>query len=337
MKLIGEQVKHLRERQKELGSLQAEYQQYVAEREKTSIDDVGCPMVGDFSDDMLAARSVAEANRSDILLRNSEYILKRNLDRIDIGTGFYVIVKGRGKKRRFILTDDYSPSLSLQTVSKDTDFGQAVVGKTAGDEVTYTVQANGRTMTAYIDSIDQDMSHYDTFIREKGMSQRMSKSAIQELRELKVSNPEEYQKRHAITLSQRVLIQEELLKIPAQSKDYSDVRRRNFYEKLLELPIAEKPIDDSVGIGSLVTILLTDENGNTQEEKFEMINRAVSTELAAHYVERISPLGSVLYGLNEGDTFELRRNHLPRLQGMVTRVYNYHDNRQVKMKQKEFA
>ena len=51
-----------------------------------------------------------------------------------------------------------------------------------------------------------------------------------------------------------------------------------------------------------------------------------------HYVERISPLGSVLYGLSEGDTFELRRNHLPRLQGMVTGVYNSLDKRLIKTK-----
>lgn len=333
MKLIGEQVKYLRERRRELLSKQEEYKAYVASREKTNIDDIGCPMVGDFNDDMIAAHSLADANRSENILRNSDFVLQRNFDMIDIGTGFYVILNGRKKqKRRFVLIDEFSPSISLQTVSKDTDLGQAIVGKKAGDEVTYTVKANGRTMTTFIDSIDQDMSHYDCFLREDTTTKRMSKTAKRQLRELKENNPEEYEQRHTITRNQALLLQAELIKIPTNSKEYSDVRRRSFYQKLLETPLAEIPKDNRIGIGSNVKILLTDENGNTVEQSFEMINRAVSTELAAHYVERISPLGSAIYGLKEGDTFEVRRNHLPRLHGIVVSVYNNHAKQLVRTK-----
>ncbi len=323
MKLIGEQVKYLRERRKELLGRLDEYQSYVKSRERTSVDDIGCPMIGDFNDDMHAARSLAEQNEVNTVLSRGRIVLKRDYQRIDIGTGFYLSFSGkRDKIRRLILTDSSSPSLSLQTVSLDTDLGQVVLGKKAGEEVTYQVRANGRMVHATIQGIDEEPSHYERFIREVPTTKRMSQLAKSKLKELKENDLEEYQSWHQLTKSQMLLVHDELAKISIDSKDYSDIRMRSFYESLLDGDTAEVVDDNSIGIGSIVTLELIDEMGNTIQKTFEMINRAVSSELESDYVERISPLGIQIYGLKPTDTFEVRRNHLPRLHGKIVSVYN---------------
>ena len=85
-------------------------------------------------------------------------------------------------------------------------------------------------------------------------------------------------------------------------------------------PIAELPDDDSIGIGSLVSLTLIDQQGNVTSQNLEIVNRAVSTELESHYVERISPLGHVIYGLHPKDTFILRRKHQPSIAGIIDSV-----------------
>ena len=323
MKLTGEQVKYLRERRKELLGRYDEYHSYVKNRERTSVDDVGCPMVGDFNDDMNAARILAEGNEVNTALRRGRIILDRDYQRIDIGTGFYLYFPGRKDKvRRLLMIDSSSPSLSLQTVSKDTDLGQVILGKQAGEEISYRVRANGRMVHATIQEIDEDSSHYERFIREVPTTKRMSQLAKNKLKELKENNIEEYQCWHQLTRSQKTLVQEELAKICNDSKDYSDIRMRSFYEKLLEGETAIAVEGDSIGVGSIVTLQLVDDAGNIIEKTFEMINRAVSSELESDYVERISPLGIQIYGLKPSDTFEVRRNHLPRLHGKILSVYN---------------
>lgn len=323
MKLVGEQVKYLRERKRELLDRYDEYQSYVKNRERTSIDDVGCPMVGDFNDDMNVARVLAEENKVNTALSRGKIILKRDYQRIDIGTGFYLCFpERRGKVRRLLLVDSSSPALSLQTVSKDSDLGQVVLGKRPGEEVSYRVRANGRMIHAIIQEIDEDYSHYERFIREVPTTKRMSQLAKSKLKELKETDLEEYQQWYQLTRSQAALVQEELKKIRIDSKDYSDIRMKSFYEKLLEKETVSMVEGDSIGVGSIVTLQLVDDAGNIIERTFEMINRAVSSELESDYVERISPLGIQIYGLKPSETFEVRRNHLPRLHGKILSVYN---------------
>lgn len=323
MKLVAEQVKYLRDQRKKLIQKQKEYQDYISSRERTSFEEFGCPMVGDFSDDMNVSRSLAEVGKIDSLLRNGEIVWDRNFDEIDIGTGFFIQSMGRHHKlRRFVLTDSYSPSLFLQTVSIDSDLGKNVRGKKTGDVIRYRVDKTGRVVTATIEAIDTDKGHYEHFLKEDSISKRMCQGAREELHYLKGNDLTGYQSRHQLTDSQRELIMEELFKIPSGSNHYSDVRRRSYFQRLLNSEVAATPTDDSIGIGSLVTVQLEDENGDIEKKSFEVINQAVSTELVSDYVERISPLGHTLFGLKPTDEFFIRRNHLPRLRGVVEAVEN---------------
>lgn len=79
--------------------------------------------------------------------------------------------------------------------------------------------------------------------------------------------------------------------------------RLGIVNKLLsEAKIAQPPVDNTVGIGSKVSIV-TFENGNIQNRRVEVINHAVSTELNTDYVEAISWLGEQIMGLQENQCF----------------------------------
>ncbi len=56
--------------------------------------------------------------------------------------------------------------------------------------------------------------------------------------------------------------------------------------------------------------------------RFEMINSAVSTELDRNYIERISNLGSKLYGLSENDEFIVRIGNSNFISGIVFDIEN---------------
>ena len=60
--------------------------------------------------------------------------------------------------------------------------------------------------------------------------------------------------------------------------------------------------------GEKVTIAISRDGEELQTRTYEMINEAVSDEVESEYLERISPLGSKVYGLKVGDTFTIREN-----------------------------
>ena len=67
-----------------------------------------------------------------------------------------------------------------------------------------------------------------------------------------------------------------------------------------------------------------------KEMSFELVNRAVSTEIEGEYVERISPLGEAIYGLRVGEQFSVKRSHKPNLKGVITQVENVDKKERVK-------
>ena len=76
--------------------------------------------------------------------------------------------------------------------------------------------------------------------------------------------------------------------------------------------------------------MLKEEGQDPTFHQVEFINQAVSTETDGMYVERISPLGAALYGLESEETFEVKRKHLPSIKGMVTRVINAEEKRRAR-------
>lgn len=60
--------------------------------------------------------------------------------------------------------------------------------------------------------------------------------------------------------------------------------------------------DNKIGIGSKVSIM-TFENGEVQNRRVEIINKAVSTELNTDYIEALSPLGQAILNADKNDKF----------------------------------
>lgn len=63
---------------------------------------------------------------------------------------------------------------------------------------------------------------------------------------------------------------------------------------------------DTIGIGSSVSLKLKNDTDTYVIENVEMINHALSTEFNELYLERISSIGNVVYGLKVGDKFKVR-------------------------------
>ncbi len=318
MKLVAEQVKLLRKKREELLKSKREYSKYLSEsRERDSIDGT-TPFYADYLEGQNYQRTMKELHRIEDILSSAELVIDRNFDSIEVGTAFYAQFDGDDEKERITLVEsDASMGHDFHLVSLDSDFGKAIQGHTDGDYITYTVKATGRKIGVSIDSIDRMKNHYDHYIREVSGPSRMSKVVKSELRELKQANPEEYKRRHGVSYSQIELAEEEL-------KRESDLTptRKAFLNRIIHSTPEALPTDGSIGIGSHVQVLLTDEAGRTTIKDFEMINRAVSYELDDHYVERITPLGNAIYGLRANDTFTVSRNHKPNLQGVVLMVQN---------------
>ena len=93
--------------------------------------------------------------------------------------------------------------------------------------------------------------------------------------------------------------------------------RIGMIDKLLKtLVIATPPRDNTIGVGSKVTITMF-MNGEVQSKRVEVINHAVSYELNTDYVEAISPLGVKIMGLSNGEKFTYFNS-----EGIVTDIDN---------------
>ena len=327
MKLVAEQVKYLRERKAELLKKKDEYAEYVRSREKTSIDGVGMPLYGDYQDEVSFHNSFSELDKIDETLKTSEFVTDRNFEVIDIGTAFSVRFDDDfDDVDKILLVDSGISTTHLHFASLDSDLGRAVVGKTAGDSVSYEVTATGRKLSISIQEIDNIRENYEHFICERPSTTRMSDVYAKKLRTLKETDSNEYNRCFYLSESQRELVEEELNKINDHSRKASDISRKGYLRKILTLPVTLPPMDDTIGVGSKVCVLLTNEDGITVEKNFEFINRAVSTELESHYVEAISPFGVAIAGLKANDTFNIKRKNKPSIKGIVVSVENGKSN-----------
>lgn len=84
--------------------------------------------------------------------------------------------------------------------------------------------------------------------------------------------------------------------------------------------LAEPPQDETIGIGSHVSIM-TFTKEKTETRRVEIIQQAVSYELEPTYVEAISPLGVQLLGLKNNEEFIYRKNGTP-ITGIVYDIDN---------------
>ena len=323
MKLIPEQLKYLRERKNKLVKAINAYRFHCSNRDSLGLEDQSGTVLTDVQSEIEYHKNIQELAEIEDILRKATLLIKRDFENIKIGTRFSVKIDGRDTiKKDLVLIDTDSPIIGVGYTKEDSDFGKAVLGKTTGDKVTYIVTNTNKKISLTIVEIDNVKSNYEHFIRETNYTNRFSTLERKELKRLKELLPEEYKKRHFITKSQLQLVEEELAKVSSTSNNPKDVRKRGILGMMKKTPIAALPEDDKIGIGSIVTITLVDSEGNLEEKTLEMVNRAVSTELASHYVERISPLGHAIYGLSKGDNFIVRKKHKPSIVGTIDEVYN---------------
>lgn len=327
MKLVAEQVKYLRERRKELLKKKDEYLEYAKNREKTGYEEIGVAYYANYHDDFGLHQNISELSNIEEMLELSEFVKDRNFDVIDIGTAFSVSFNnGFNDLDRVLLVEKGNTTSNLRFASLDSDLGKAVIGKREGDSLTYEVKATGRKISVSIKSIDKIRENYEHFICERPSSSRMSDIYISRLRFLKENNPDEYDRCFYLSKSQRELIDEEIKKIKSKAKSLSNIARGRWLSKLISIPVVEPPMDDTIGVGSKVSVLLTNDDGSTSVKNFEFINRAVSTELESHYVEAITPFGVAIAGLRANDTFSIRRKNKPSIKGIVLSVDNTKSN-----------
>ncbi|MBR3210649.1 MAG: GreA/GreB family elongation factor [Bacilli bacterium] len=325
MKLVTEQIQYLRKRRQELLELIGAYTDYCSTRESAGVEKIGWAHYPDNQYDIRNSNHKTELDTIERTLHDSDFQTERNFEMIDIGTAFYVDF-GDGDVERTMIVDANEPiATPLMFVSSDSDFGKAVLGKKEGEEVSYKVAATGRTLHVSIKSIDQIQENYLHFIREKNYSKRICHPVQAELKRLKEEDPVEYRRRQSVSQSQEELLKEELSHLRGKN-----VRRCNEIIKTLEeSPVLPAPVGEQIQVGSHVEIMLMD--GETPSTyRFELINKAVSTELEGDYVERITILGNAVYGRKEGDIFYVRRKNLPSIKGKVLQVINQDVKRRVR-------
>ena len=333
MKLVAEQIKYLRKRKKELEDRRNEYKIYLETRDRTEGDSNSAPQFGSFISNMEYSSYLGEIDEVYKTLHEGDYITDRNFDMIDIGTMFEIRFDGDDKIEELMLVEKGFAFGNMKFVSLESDLGKAVYGRKGNDSLTYVPQATGRKINITLEDIITIRSKYEHFIKERKITDRMSDVVKKELHNLKINNPDEYKKRHAITKSQLELAIEELEKIPKYIKINSDYGKKGYLNRIIrESEIATPPTDGSVGVGSYVEILLTDETGKIKEVSGEYINAAVSTELESDYIERITPLGNAIFGLRENDTFTVIRKNKPRLKGIIKRIININENENRRVK-----
>ncbi len=84
---------------------------------------------------------------------------------------------------------------------------------------------------------------------------------------------------------------------------YTIKTRLSKIDRLLEkVKIIKGPTNDRIGIGSKVSIM-TFENGEVQNKRVEVINKALSSEDNYSYIELNSTIGSAIIGLKSNDNF----------------------------------
>ncbi len=315
MKLVAEQVKILRDRREELLRLKDEYYERTKNKEKDTIDRMGVL----YDNDPIYNNTMNELNRINEALEEATFVPDRDYSQIGIGTKFKVHYgDDLEDSEELMLVESNIGTTPLDFVSLDSDMGKAIMGTKEGDKVTYIVEATGIEISLTVDEIDRVRSHYEHFIREKTYDRRVRKAAKEEIK--KAIEEGTYLDSISITTHQYDMLVQEKAKLGNRPRPEL-ASKKAFLTKCLHLPVADAPNDDTIGVGSNVTLLLDDE-GEKKTISFEYIHHAVSTELESDYVEKISTLGAAIYGKRAGDQFKVARNQLSYIKGIVVSVDN---------------
>ena len=326
MKITTEQLYYIREKAKKLQNQIKDYKKTLGFRECFAVNE-SAQLV---SEDSIADREYQEirAEYREILniLSTATLIKERNTEKIDIGTKFGIIFDGEDEEETLMLVENLTGvSYQLGFISEKSLIGQSLIGKKEGDVFEY--QVNSSKIKGQVTTIKKEYSDYIHFIKEKHYSTRIHKKEKERIKELNSLTDEEAilekADRQKLTKSQKELLSIEADQLVKNAKCIESAKRLAVIRNLLKEETAIAPTDDTIGVGSIVTISYTTKDGQVKDGTYEYINRAVSSELDNEYIERISTLGNALYGLQAGDEFKIQTtNCLKPIVGYIENVSN---------------
>lgn len=316
MILIPEQVYALREKRQRLLEKLASFDDYYKTVETTASETTIASQVGDSLIDDNYQSLLNDIKEINVALETGEYLKERTTDKIAIGTKFVVEMNyGEDDKEELTLTmveKMVSGQESNGLTSSNSPLGQVVFGKTVDEPFTLMVtdsKGNSyQSATGIIKDIKTEPKEYMHFITEKIKALRICREE-RTLRKEMLANGEEdaYQERKALTPSQIELLKDEATRLINTTEQTRETRSRlGTIKEILETSkIAELPTGNTIGIGSTFSMMLYHDDG-IESRRYEMIDHAVSTELDKEYIERISPMGSHIFGLREGEDFYVK-------------------------------
>ncbi len=320
MLLIPEQIRFLRNSIHNLEDELKEYSNYfeTMEYEKLEINNKTQPLDHIISDGYNYKLQQLKEYRQ--LLMQSSYVRKVPTNQIGIGTRFKVCFDDLGVCQFILIDSMIGNHLSDESVTLSSILGQNVIGKKVGDSFSYRVDSYNEIVSGTIEEIYKENNQEIGFIRTRKADHRKCEMVTKEIDSYiekigeRVAASIEYDRQIPITQSQVLLLQEELERlIYFQNFNIEDsIEKRKLGRRigrikniLANREIALPIVEDVIEIGSVFSIMLF-EKDHTIIKRVELIGKAYSDELNDEYIEKISPLGSSVYGLHNNDEFVYR-------------------------------
>ena len=287
MILIPEQVKALRDEIKGLEDKKTNYEEYFRECDKSSLES-GFVKYSDTTLEVDNYNSIYNKLKTyKRALVENEFIDLKESSTINYGTEFTVLFDDTKEEETYTLVENLI-GLTRANINQDKGYipceshlGKSVIGKTVGDNFSYTFNLKGRkdsiTITGKIVKIIKESKKDVHFIMSREKAARISKKyEIKRKEAYTNNNTEELNKLHEITLSQYKLLKEE------------QERLSNFLAKL-------KKYEDRIMIGSIITL----KDKKKIIKKYKVVdkdNYDVHSEINAN-----SRTGSIIFTKHKGD------------------------------------
>ncbi len=317
MILVPEQVKLLRERLQCVKKQLKGFDDYYDNIDYDETEVLHIPVgIDSFAHNQYHMEKKEKKEIKEILL-NSTYLRKRTISHIEIGTRFLFQFFDEDEVFDFILVDKTVGMGSMQGfISKESPIGKQLLGARERDVI-------GKVGTVL--EIKKEDKDYDCFFRDSNSCTLVCYEEDQKLKKLKrnrkfdLEAEEEWNTYQTITMSQKILLEQERERILAHSfSEEGKIRLKEIEQLLTQREVSSLPDDNTIGVGSCFQIMLFTPNG-FETRRLEMVNEVVSDELKSDYIVRTSPLGSTVFGLKNKEKFLFREskrdNHYVR--GMV--------------------
>lgn len=338
MKLVAEQVRNICEEIRKEEQNLKEHRQYMAKINEESMEEESRLRNGNDTATIdnfnMRKKQLEEYKR---VLSTAELVKRVPIDEIGIGTKFSLKFSDTDEIEQFIMLEDpigMKSSKSESHITVKSPIGKLLLGKKVNDIIQYSASlSSADKMEIMVVDIKATPDDYLQYFRTIPVSFRICEKERMQKRELarrEKTDPtvqEQYEQARAITESQRRLLVLETnrlinqLKLPDSNKNYIRLRLGEIRKILSTQKVASLPTDGSIGIGSHFSVMLfTPEE--TLVRRVEMINQAVGEELESDYIEKISLLGTNIFGLKEGEEFIARSSHGKYITGKVFDIDN---------------